>query len=270
MKTLLSLFDYTGTWSDPFRWDGWQVFQMDIKHGYDIMKMDSVEYIFEELQLENVDGIIGAPPCTAYSVSGAKHWKTKYAEQDTLFGKYDPVEVYDKFVEQTLKAVDLFIPTDPEFGESEGETFFWAIENPVGRIAKRFPTLLEFGQPMFFDPYEFAGYLNPSKKVLKELDRIRLKNGKDVTNDEAELIYSQEVYTKKTGLWGDFNRDLIKKPIAPVNGAKTGSVLQRAGGTSNKTKEFRSKTPEGFAQAFCDAQQNYRGKWYERNNGIEY
>jgi hypothetical protein len=31
MKTLLSLFDYSGTWSEPFAAAGWDVIQWDIK-----------------------------------------------------------------------------------------------------------------------------------------------------------------------------------------------------------------------------------------------
>lgn len=96
------------------------------------------------------------------------------------------------------------------------------------------------------------------------MDRIRQKHGNDITDEEADLIYNCEVYSKHTGLWGDFNRSLIKKPIEKVNGAPTGTVLQRAGGKSDKTKEFRSNTPYGFAQAFYKAQVDpaWKAAWY--------
>lgn len=62
----------------------------------------------------------------------------------------------------------------------------------------------------------------------------------------------------------DFNRKLIKKPIPDVKGAPSGTVLQRAGGKSAKTKEFRSNTPAGFAQAFYQAQTDptWKAQWY--------
>ena len=33
MKTILSLFDYTGNWSEPYRQAGYNVIQQDLKHG---------------------------------------------------------------------------------------------------------------------------------------------------------------------------------------------------------------------------------------------
>ena len=52
MKTLLSLFDYSGQWSAPFADAGWTVVQVDIKHGHDIKKFISAA----------ADEIVGDPP----------------------------------------------------------------------------------------------------------------------------------------------------------------------------------------------------------------
>jgi hypothetical protein len=68
-----------------------------------------------------------------------------------------------------------------------------------------------------------------------------------------------EAYTKRTGLWGDFNHDLVKKPIEPVRVCKQGSPIQMYGGKSDKTKEERSNTPRGFAEAFYQANKNFIG-----------
>lgn len=43
MKHLLSLFDFSGNWSQPFRSVA-QVFQVDIKHGIDILEWDYKEW----------------------------------------------------------------------------------------------------------------------------------------------------------------------------------------------------------------------------------
>lgn len=54
-------------------------------------------------------------------------------------------------------------------------------------------------------------------------------------------------YTKKTMLWGKFNPDLPVAPVAATEGSKMHRLF---GGSSQKTKNARSETPEGFAYAF--------------------
>ena len=58
-------------------------------------------------------------------------------------------------------------------------------------------------------------------------------------------------YTKKTLIWGEFN-ELIKTPVEPTEGSKLWSMY---GGKSDRTKEMRSITPQGFAQAFFKTNQ---------------
>jgi len=58
-------------------------------------------------------------------------------------------------------------------------------------------------------------------------------------------------YTKKTLLWGEFNEP-DKTPVEPTEGSK---LWRMYGGKSAKTKEMRSITPAGFAQAFFNANQ---------------
>jgi len=60
-----------------------------------------------------------------------------------------------------------------------------------------------------------------------------------------------DTYTKKTLLWGNFN-ELVKNPVEPTEGSKLWSMY---GGKSAHTKEMRSITPPGFAQAFFKANQ---------------
>jgi len=94
---------------------------------------------------------------------------------------------------------------------------FWALENPVG-------TLIRYlGKPQFyFNPCDYG-----------------------------------DPYTKKTCLWGDFIPPLplfVGKDmsIEPTEGSK---MHLNYGGKSERTKEARSKTPAGFAQAFFAANQ---------------
>jgi hypothetical protein len=242
MKTLLSLFDYSGAWSEPFAAAGWNVIQWDIKLGefMDINLIDSAETALE--LFENVDGILAAVPCTDFTKSGAQYWKAKDEDGRTWSSL--------QLVKQVEKLVDLFRPTDPDYDGG----FFWAVENPVGRIAKLAPGL---GKGYFFHPYEFAGYMDLSAKDLQRLDKIRAKNGIGVTAAEARFIERTNAYKKQTGLWGEFNRELIKRPVDPVRACAQGGPTQRFGGKSDKAKEDRSYTPLGFARAFYEANKDY-------------
>ena len=56
-------------------------------------------------------------------------------------------------------------------------------------------------------------------------------------------------YTKKTLLWGKFKVPHMRR-VEPTEKSKMHSNY---GGKSNKTKEMRSITPPGFAQAFFKA-----------------
>ncbi len=240
-KTLLSLFDYSGMWAKPFYDHGWNVIQLDIKHGNDLNDFQSVEDVFD-WGITDVHGIIAAPPCTDFSVSGAQYWKAKDEDGRTAEAL--------KLVRQVQRFADLFTPTDDEYDEP----FFWVMENPVGRLPKLIP---EIGQPVYFNPCDYSGYLNPTDTDLAKLNKIRLKNGKGVTAAENDFIIKFEAYTKKTGLWGNFNKNIIQKPVEPVKSAPQGSFTQRLGGKSDKTKEERSITPMGFAMAFYEANHNF-------------
>jgi len=241
MKTLVSLFDYSGAWAEPFANNGWEVIQWDIKINdfMDIMNLNSAETCLD--LFENVDGILAAVPCTDFAVSGSRWWAT---EKKKISLPHSLAIAY-----QALKFCELFTPTDPDFND----TFFYAVENPVGRLSK----LTGLGKGYFFDPYEFAGYLNPDNATISRLNEIREQNGHNITAQQFEFILQANAYTKKTGLWGGFNRNMQKKPINPVKGAPQGSPMQRLGGTSDKTKEIRSNTPAGFAMAFYEANKDY-------------
>lgn len=249
MKTLLSLFDYSGTWSKPFVEAGWNVIQWDIKLD-DFMDVNNLDTAETALELfEDIDGILAAPPCTEFTASCAQYWNMKDEDGRTAAAL--------QLVHQVQKLANLFSPTDPEFDGG----FFWVVENPVGRLSSLVP---ELGKPYYFNPCDFAGHMTSAQDV-KRLNTLRLKNGVGLTNAEVDFIVGCNAYNKKTGLWGNFNRDLETKRIEPVKCAPQGSFTQRLGGKSAKTKEARSNTPEGFARAFCAANQDWRGWENELN-----
>jgi hypothetical protein len=196
MPVILSLFDYSGRWSDPYRKAGYDVYQADIKLDIDVLSLEPSELPFSE-----VYGILAAPPCTDFAGSGAQYWKAKDEDGRT--------EQSLALIDKTLSLVDYYKPV------------FWALENPVGRLPKLRPAI---GTPWYFNPNEFAGWLD---------------------GEEAE----RERYTKRTGLWGTFNKP-EKNPLTVSEG---GSWIMKLGGKSERTKELRSMTPRGFAQAFFEA-----------------
>lgn len=142
MKTLLSLFDHSGNWAEPFAKGGWNVIQWDIKHTCDFLSTHSdindasADYFYEHIfdNFGTVDGILAAVPCTDFAVSGAR-W---FAEKDANGSTEASVEL----VWQTLRIIDLCQPD------------FWVVENPISRIHKLVP---ELGRPLYyFNPCDFG------------------------------------------------------------------------------------------------------------------
>ena len=137
-KTVLSLFDYTGNWSLPYAAAGADVIRLDLKFGHDIALISPEQLaanILGQSCSGRVDGILAAPPCTDFSVSGARWWPEKDRDGRTNASIH--------LVQQVLRIVRFFQPD------------FWAIENPVGRIEKLVPDLKGYG-PYWFQPCDFG------------------------------------------------------------------------------------------------------------------
>lgn len=231
----------------PFERAGWNCIQWDIKLD-EFMDINFIEDAEAALDLfESVDGIIAGPPCTDFTSSGAQYWPAKDANGRT--------EAALQLVHQVQRLADLYKPTDPDFYEESGNPFFWAVENPVGRLTKLAPGL---GAPTYYQPHDFAGYVIKSKADLRRLEDIRAKDGKGVTAAENDFVIQAGAYSKKTGLWGEYNRQLVVRPVLPVKTAPQGSFTQRLGGKSDRTKELRSMTPAGMAEAFYQANKDYQ------------
>lgn len=173
--TILSLYDRSGVWSDPYRYAGCYVLKIDKVFGIDTRLI--------KYGLGDIYGILAAPPCSHFAVSGARWWKDK--GEEVLYEALSLVDV-------VFRMVVLYKPV------------FWCIENPVGRLVHY------IGPPrMTFNPCAFG-----------------------------------DPYTKKTLLWGKFRKPKIRL-VEPTNGSK----INKLG-----SKDFRrSRTPEGFARAFFEA-----------------
>ena len=123
MRAVLSLCDFSGQWSAPYREAGYLVHQVDLKHGQDVRTIEWID--------APIHGILAAPPCTAFAGSGAQYWPAKDASGDPLAGL--------ALVDACLRAVAIYRPA------------WWALENPVGRLRRY------LGPPSFsFDPCDFG------------------------------------------------------------------------------------------------------------------
>jgi hypothetical protein len=180
-EVIISLFDATGVWSQPWRDAGYAVLQFDLAHGDDLCASFPCQQLME-LREEGftIKGVLAAPPCTSFSASGSRWWKTQHdaKSEDLVEEKYgrfasryfeSPLEYATTMVDLTNVAIEI---CEPEF---------FAIENPIGRFARmnRMPSPLLTFQPHYYgDPY-----------------------------------------TKKTQLFGDFNPNLPSANVAPRLGS---------------------------------------------------
>ncbi len=123
-RTILSLCDYSGAWSQPYRDAGYTVIQVDLKHGQDVRLLKYPG---------RVHGILAAPPCTHLAGSGARWWEEK-GEQALL----EALSISD-----ACSRLSLFCK--PEW---------WVMENPVGRLVHYIgPPQFTFNPSDFGDPY---------------------------------------------------------------------------------------------------------------------
>lgn len=194
MRTILSLFDYSGVWSKPYRKAGYNILQVEIRCGMDVVLFPSLPSTsprkpreYRDVSGYQVHGILAAPPCTFFSGSGAKHPRTDEQIKEGL-----------ALVDAVFRLVYVLKPV------------WWAMENPVGKLRKW------IGPPkMSFNPCDYG-----------------------------------DPYKKRTLLWGHFSTALPLNRVVPQIPSP---LFQKLGGKSEKTKELRSATPPGFAQAFFKA-----------------
>lgn len=123
-KIILDLCGGTGSWSKPYADAGYDVRLVTLPD------CDVTTYH----PPSNVHGILSAPPCDHFSVSGAQYWKEKDKDGRTALAA--------EVVRACLRIID------------EAKPAWWALENPVGRIRDVVP---ELGGSFFqFDPCDFG------------------------------------------------------------------------------------------------------------------
>jgi hypothetical protein len=143
-RTIISLFDSTGNWSEPYKKAGYNVIQRDLKLGNDIYR-DMELAMYDRYEGMKVHGIMAAVPCTDFANSGARWWaqKANQPAPDVDFMQFDNrLEYFVGIVLATLAVIEWLQPK------------WWVIENPRGRIRKLVP---EIGKPrLIFQPWYYG------------------------------------------------------------------------------------------------------------------
>lgn len=232
---VISLYDFSGVSCRPWAEAGHTCYAYDIQHpAAEERKMDwfpsggSIHYIhadlhnpetFKELleDFGNGDAVVGFgmafPVCTDLSVAGSGHFVAK--------AKRDP-EFQNKAVSYAVMCADFF--------EALGMPYF--IENPVSVLATK------WRKPDHrFHPFEFGGYIPDAQAEHPRW---------------PEYIAPRDAYRKKTCLWtgGGFVMP-DTRPVDPeaYHGNGYSTAMMKLGGKSQRTKDIRSETPRGFAEA---------------------
>ncbi len=115
-KIIISLFDYSGTWSLSYRLAGYRVLMIDSKLGINIY-----DFNFKSLPRTMVHGILAAPPCTDFTKAGANLWVAKDLNGTTKKSL--------KLIYRTFDIIDYF------------NTTWWVLEQPPGRLETLIPSL---------------------------------------------------------------------------------------------------------------------------------
>jgi hypothetical protein len=220
---VISLYDYTGFALAPWRDAGYECYAYDIAHK-DTQK-DGINFLHADLHdpstlkqiAEFHDGksafLSCFPVCTDLAVSGAA-WFAKKREANPNF----------------QEEAATYAMACGWLGEYLNCPYF--VENPVSVLSSlwRKPNY-------YFHPFEYGGYLPADDKHPLWPD----------------YIAGQDKYSKKTCLWTNDSFKMPKKK--PVKCESFGNSKQKAklGGTSSRTKNIRSATPRGFAQAVFEA-----------------
>lgn len=232
-KVIFDLCGGTGCWSKPWKDNGYKVIVMTVPK-YDITKWREYPEIVELIEKNQIYGILAAPPCTMFSI--ARNDKTAKLPRDLRSGM--------KIVNACMEIIHECLYVQHKL--SLPGLKFWALENPNGGYLKRF-----IGKPtLVFHPYEYG-----------------------------------DPYTKRTALWGEF-KELKKNEVKPrefehptTKGARDfvscvehfadlkdiPEGYKEMTGYSNR-KIMRSMTPQGFANAFYQANKCVKDEISEGGN----
>ncbi|QDP52097.1 MAG: putative DNA (cytosine-5)-methyltransferase [Prokaryotic dsDNA virus sp.] len=234
MKKAIFLFDVTGLMALPWAKAGYQCYCFDGQHpkGVSISSLHpnilnagmwfscDVTGDASSLDLEKITSITGEDICFIFGFPECTHLAVSGAAHFARKRDDNPF-----FQDEAMVLVKLTQYLGGVIGCP------WALENPVSVISSM------WRKPDYkFHPYEYGGYL----PVV------------DVHPNYPEYIKPRDAYPKKTCIWSGNGFVMPeKKPVEVDNGYS--DQHKKLGGKSLKTKNIRSATPRGFAQAVFEA-----------------
>jgi len=148
-RIILDLCGGTGSWSDPYKDAGYDV---------RVITLPEIDVVTYEPPLENVYGILAAPPCTKFSRAC---WQIKLKDRDLIGGM------------GCVRACMNIIWRVQECG---AQLKFWALENPDGHLTKFMGYPVFSFQPWMFGETDFRatkrtmlwGYFKSPRKTVRK------------------------------------------------------------------------------------------------------
>lgn len=247
-KCIVLLYNYLDTMAEPWLKAGYDVVSVDGKHKpglshepyYGGAMHHKIGMWFEASRAHEqaielaekighpVELVFGFPECT-YLTNAGNRWLYHPDDKHLPTDKRRPHPLYPDRREKRAEAVELarFVPMVALALRCHA----WALENPrMGHLSTAWRA-----PDHWFDPCDYGGYLPENHQHAHFPD----------------VYPGRDAYRKPTGIWcsAAFNMPELK-PVESVG--KDFPGWAKCGGKSDRTKEIRSATPEGFAQAvFC-------------------
>ncbi len=219
-KIILDLCGGTGSWSRPYREAGYTVINATLPD-HDVRNWRKDAVILNVI--DNVYGILAAPPCTMFSFARTNAKKPR--------DLYEGMEVVRACLDIIWSSMETIGPTQ---NKRPFTLRFWALENPYFGLLRNF-----LGKPAFvFDPYEFGDAYQKRTALWGHFNEPIKTPVKMSTKAKAKAKTNSYLHTIGTKF------DMLKsKDIHP----------ESFGEFDRQTR--RSITPAGFADAFFKANQ---------------
>lgn len=233
MKKAVFLFDYTGLMALPWAEAGYKCYCFDGQHSEvsvstlhpNILNVgmwfsNSVSGNSNVIDADKIIEVVGNDVSFVFGFPECTHLAVSGAAHFARKREANPM-----FQEEAMVLVKL----TKHVGEVLGCP--WALENPVSVISSK------WRKPDYkFHPYEYGRYLPVD----------------DVHPTYPDYIKPQDAYPKKTCIWSGNGFVMPgKKPVHCDPGFS--NQHKKLGGKSLKTKNIRSATPRGFAQAVLES-----------------
>lgn len=226
MKKAIFLFDYTGIMAQPWLDAGYECWCFDGQHDRGITRDGNhvkVGMWFDaHRKLEYVQQIVDMVGDAVFVFGFPECTDLTVAGAKHFAKKKEANPLFQ------LEAIEL-----ADLTRCVGVAFVcaWAFENPVSVISSQYRPC-----DFRFNPCDFGGY-------LPEDDQHPLY---------PEVYPGRDAYNKNTCIWcGNGFKEPKRKKIDPLY--KDNPGWKHCGGKSTKTKNIRSATPRGFAQAVFEA-----------------